>query len=150
SVAISLIVGWHRFRQLERTPERNRAMRSSALATSIESVARDGNPSQLLVDQRDERRRQLAERRRTLVALFLRAAAVGNDDASAALAEKTPLEVMRAPTTPDHAEAVAAAIQDRFRTDFAPMAEACYQELLARHPQAQGEVIMRYEILADE
>jgi hypothetical protein len=46
--------------------------------------------------------------------------------------------------------AYAKSIQDRMREDLIPMAEGCYKNLLAKHPDAGGKVVMEFEILHDE
>ena len=41
-------------------------------------------------------------------------------------------------------------IQERIRSDFKPMASKCYEELLARAPDAGGRAVMEFTIVADE
>jgi hypothetical protein len=41
-------------------------------------------------------------------------------------------------------------IQERIRSDFKPMAIKCYEELLARAPDAGGRAVMEFTIVADE
>jgi len=41
-------------------------------------------------------------------------------------------------------------IQERIRADFKPMAIKCYEELLAREPDAGGRAVMEFTIVADE
>jgi hypothetical protein len=46
--------------------------------------------------------------------------------------------------------AYAKSIRERMREDLIPMALGCYKNLLAKHPDAGGKVVMEFEILHDE
>jgi hypothetical protein len=52
--------------------------------------------------------------------------------------------------TTNDVEAAARFIQERIRNDFVPMARGCYQELLQRKPEVEGDVVVGFEILGDE
>ena len=54
-----------------------------------------------------------------------------------------------APPAPMDVEELSRGIGEDIRSQFAPMAEGCYKELLARKPDAKGSVVMRFEILAE-
>jgi hypothetical protein len=47
-------------------------------------------------------------------------------------------------------EAAARFVQERIREDFVPMAKGCYRELLARKPEAEGDVMVGFEVVGDE
>jgi len=47
-------------------------------------------------------------------------------------------------------EAAARFMQERIRSDFVPMAKGCYVDLLRRKPEAEGNVVVGFEILGDE
>lgn len=53
-------------------------------------------------------------------------------------------------TPPNAATLSPAYIQERIRDDFKPMAVKCYEELLARTPDAGGRAVMEFTIVADE
>jgi hypothetical protein len=52
--------------------------------------------------------------------------------------------------TSNDIESAARFIQERIRNDFVPMAKGCYQDLLRRKPEAEGDVVVGFEILGDE
>jgi hypothetical protein len=41
-------------------------------------------------------------------------------------------------------------VEERIRSDFVPMARGCYQDLLRRKPEAEGDVVVGFELLGDE
>jgi hypothetical protein len=40
--------------------------------------------------------------------------------------------------------------QERIRNDFVPMAKGCYQDFLRRKPEAEGDVVVGFEVMGDE
>jgi hypothetical protein len=52
--------------------------------------------------------------------------------------------------TTNDIEAAARFMQERIRNDFVPMARGCYQDLLRRKPESEGDVVVGFEILGDE
>lgn len=95
-------------------------------------------------------REKREELRRRLVEIFRQAAATEGGVAPAVRAAGTGLGGAARPQLPDDAATWAQYIGDRIRSDFGPMAEGCYRDLLARQPLAQGDVVVRFEILANE
>jgi hypothetical protein len=87
-----------------------------------------------------------------LVELFAKggkAMSTPGNTAAAPSAATTTDPVARDPAS-DDAEGYGRAIGERIRSDFAPMAEGCYRELLGRTPKAEGTVIMQFEILSEQ
>jgi hypothetical protein len=41
-------------------------------------------------------------------------------------------------------------IEERIRNDFVPMAKGCYNDFLRRKPEAEGNVVVGFEIMGDE
>ncbi len=91
----------------------------------------------------------LAERRRQLRQLLLSAAGSSNGESNAPGSGPFASAPQRRPALADDVDSFAHAIAATIRSDFGPMAEGCYRELLGRVPQGKGSVVMRFEVLAD-
>ena len=94
-------------------------------------------------------REKREELRRRLVEIYRQAAATEGGVAPVVGSAGAGFGAAR-PQLPDDAATWAQYIGDRIRSDFAPMAEGCYRDLLAQRPLAQGDVVVRFEILANE
>jgi hypothetical protein len=69
--------------------------------------------------------------------------------ASNGVAPSAPVAPLRFRSTND-VQTAARFIQERIRNDFVPMAKGCYQDLLRRKPEVEGDVVVGFEILGDE
>lgn len=92
------------------------------------------------------------EMRRKIVALY--AAATADKSAPRTHASgASPTTAGGGPTTDanttNEVEAYSQSVRERLGVDFAPMAKGCYGELLHRVPDAQGDVVIGFEILGE-
>ncbi len=149
-VAAILLVGWWRLRGSPLPSSRSSNVSDSASAESILSRA----PLPRVVSDPSAEHRWThvdAQKRAEILSQILAlmqadaGSSEGGGDASAVT-----LGGRRAFRSTNDIELGARFIQERIREDFVPMAQGCYRELLQRKPEAEGDVVVGFEVMGDE
>jgi hypothetical protein len=118
---------------LDASRHRNANANANANADANANAGREGGTARIDAAQREELRRKIFE------GMW-----------KAAEPESVPPAGGYATPPPKSGEMNPEYVQARLKEDFRPMAKACYQEMLARVPDAGGRLLVRFTIVGDE
>lgn len=82
--------------------------------------------------------------RRRILAAWLESLPLADASVDASSARFVPMPTLDGGTVDP------AYLRERIREDFVPMARGCYEQLLARHPDARGRTVTEFVIVGDE